>query len=134
MTESIRSPAASTPGRSRNMAAIRRRDTKIELDVRSLLHVRGRRFRVDFPIRVGAARPIRPDIVFTRAKLCVFIDGCFWHGCPVHGQRLGLQNAEHWQPKLAGNAARDQRHAEMLEAAGWSVIRCWSTTERIGSR
>lgn len=107
------------------MAAIRRRDTKIERWIRSMLHARGLRFRVDFPIRLEGLRPIRPDIVFTRARVCVFIDGCFWHGCAEHGRRPDVQNAQYWTPKIAGNAERDRFHAAALETAGWVVMRFW---------
>jgi DNA mismatch endonuclease (patch repair protein) len=119
------SPPPTSPGRSRNMAAIRRRDTRIERAVRSLLHRRGRRFRVDFPIRTGTGRPIRPDVVFTRARVCVFIDGCFWHGCPEHGQRPAVRNGHYWEPKIAGNAERDRRQTKALGAEGWTVLRFW---------
>jgi DNA mismatch endonuclease, patch repair protein len=68
-------------GRSRNMQAIRRRGTKPEAKLRSALHRAGYRFRKDYPIMVGPVR-VRPDIVFTRAKLALFVDGCFWHACP----------------------------------------------------
>lgn len=107
------------------MAAIRRRDTGPERAVRSLLHARGLRYRVDLPIRLAGHRPIRPDIVFTRQRVAVFIDGCFWHGCPEHGQRTGIRNGAYWSPKIAGNAERDQRHTAALEAAGWTVLRFW---------
>src|ERR1700737_2935417 len=100
------SPAPTPPGRSRNMAAIRRRDSRFEKAVRSLLHARGLRFRVDYPLRLAGGRPIRPDIVFTRQRIAVFCDGCFWHGCPEHGQRPGVRNAQYWTPKIQGNAAR----------------------------
>lgn len=118
-------PAPTSEGRSRNMAAIRRRDTRIELVVRSELHRRGLRFRVDLPIRLDGRRPIRPDIVFTKARVAVFCDGCFWHGCPQHGQRPGIQNAGYWNPKIAGNRERDARHSEALRGAGWTVLRFW---------
>ncbi len=107
------------------MAAIRRRDTTPEKLVRSLLHANGMRFRVDHPIRVGGARPIRPDIVFTRRKLAVFIDGCYWHGCPRHGVRRGGAHASYWGPKIARNQERDAEHTALLEAAGWTVLRFW---------
>jgi DNA mismatch endonuclease (patch repair protein) len=107
------------------MAAIRRRDTKPERVIRSLLHARGLRFRVDFPIRLDGLRPIRPDIVFSRAQVAVFCDGCFWHGCPEHGQRPGVRNGHYWAPKIAGNRERDARHTDALEAAGWVVLRYW---------
>lgn len=70
-------------------------------------------------------RPIRPDIVFSRSRVAVFCDGCFWHGCPEHGQRHRGQNAHYWSPKITGNRERDLLHTEALEAAGWLVLRFW---------
>jgi DNA mismatch endonuclease, patch repair protein len=107
------------------MAAIRRRDTVFERQIRSLLHAAGLRFRVDFPIRIAGMRLIRPDIVFTRQRVAVFCDGCFWHGCPEHGQRPGVRNGDYWLPKIAGNRERDERQTEALRAAGWTVLRFW---------
>ncbi len=107
------------------MAAIKRRDTTFEVRLRSLLHAAGLRFRVDHPIRLGEARPIRPDVVFSRRRLAIFCDGCFWHGCPEHGSRPGIKNAAYWGPKIGGNVARDQRHTDMLTSAGWLVLRFW---------
>jgi DNA mismatch endonuclease (patch repair protein) len=107
------------------MAAIRRRDTRPEKRIRSLLHQQGLRFRVDHPIRIGIARPIRADVVFTRCKLAVFIDGCYWHGCPAHGARDGGANAAYWGPKIARNRERDLEHTAVLESAGWTVVRFW---------
>jgi DNA mismatch endonuclease (patch repair protein) len=111
--------------RSANMRANKRRDTGPERRVRRLLHQRGLRFRVDLPIRASHPRPIRPDIAFTRARIAVFIDGCFWHGCPDHGRRPNVKNAFYWGPKIAGNAQRDSWHTAALEAAGWTVLRFW---------
>lgn len=111
------------PVRSRNMAAVRRTDTKPELALRSALHRDGLRFRKDFPIRLDGARA-RPDIVFTRARIAVFVDGCFWHSCPQHGTRPAT-NTDYWNPKLERNAARDRRNTEALTSAGWTVIRIW---------
>lgn len=111
------------------MAAIRRRDTAAERRIRSLLHQDGLRFRVDFPIRVGRARPIRPDVVFQRARLAVFIDGCFWHGCPHHGRRESGKNSEYWGPKISRNRERDAEQIETLRGNGWSVLRVWEHTD-----
>ncbi|WP_415296883.1 hypothetical protein [Cellulosimicrobium sp. SJTW-1] len=86
------------------MQAIRRRDTKPELAVRRVLHARGLRYRVDFAPLPGLRR--RADIVFTRARVAVFIDGCFWHGCPEHGQQAFKRNIDYWPSKIAGNVAR----------------------------
>ncbi|MDB1090180.1 very short patch repair endonuclease [Streptomyces sp. ACA25] len=112
-----------TAGRSRNMAAIKRRDTKPERTIRSLLHSAGKRYRVDFRLELRSARP-RPDIVFTRARVAVFVDGCFWHCCPEHGRQPGV-NGGYWGPKLARNVARDRAADEALTAAGWTVVRVW---------
>ncbi len=100
-----------------------RSDTRPEMLVRSELHRRGARFRKDLPVRL-ADRVIRADIVFTRARLAVFIDGCFWHACPVHGNQP-RENTDYWQPKLALNVARDRAVDEALIAAGWRVLRAW---------
>lgn len=105
------------------MAAIRRVDTKPELALRSALHRLGYRFRRDLRLDV-AGHWVRPDVVFTRRQVAVFVDGCFWHGCPQHG-RLPRVNERYWTPKLAGNVARDQRNVAALNAAGWTVVRLW---------
>ena len=120
----IESPGyVTTPGRSRNMAAIRRRDTKPEVKLRSALHRLGYRFRKDHPIRVEG-KLIRPDIAFTKRRVAVFIDGCFWHSCPEHGRQPSV-NGKYWSPKLAGNVARDRRQTAALQSAGWRVLRFW---------
>lgn len=85
------------------------------------------RFRVDFPVVVGEHRT-RPDIVFSRARVAVFVDGCFWHGCPEHGE-VPAANREFWRGKLAATAERDGRNDAMLKAAGWTVIRVWEHEE-----
>lgn len=108
------------------MSAIRRRDTGIERHVRSMLHNQGFRYRVDMPIRLDGARPIRPDIVFTRRRVAIFIDGCFWHGCPLHGRRPNIKNGHYWGPKIAGNVDRDARQTASLTGAGWTVLRFWA--------
>jgi DNA mismatch endonuclease (patch repair protein) len=112
-----------TPGRSRNMAAIRRRDTKPEVRLRSELHRLGYRFRKDYQVRVGGML-VRPDIAFTRRRVAIFVDGCFWHSCPEHGRRPSV-NGEYWSPKLERNVQRDQEQSAALQSAGWSVLRFW---------
>lgn len=102
----------------------RRSGTKPEVALRSNLHRRGLRFRKDFPVRVGTGRPVRPDIVFTRARVAVFVDGCFWHGCPEH-QVIPKSNHDYWVPKLRRNADRDREVDQALTVAGWQVIRIW---------
>jgi len=106
------------------MAANRRRDSAPELRLRSALHRHGLRFRVDFPIAVPSRRPIRPDIAFTRARVAVFLDGCFWHGCPEHGS-VPKANTSYWLPKIARNRDRDREADRLLAAAGWLVVRIW---------
>jgi DNA mismatch endonuclease (patch repair protein) len=100
-----------------------RRDTGPELAVRSELHRRGLRFRKDLPLRVPG-RVVRPDVVFTRARLAVFVDGCFWHRCPEHGN-VPRANGGYWQPKLERNVARDRAVDAALGEAGWRVLRVW---------
>lgn len=112
-----------TPGRSRNMRAIRRTDTKPEVALRLALHGLGLRYRKDLPIRVGG-RLVRPDIVFTRWRVAIFVDGCFWHCCPEHGRDPGV-NQEYWSPKLRRNAERDKVQTLLLRQEGWTVIRIW---------
>jgi DNA mismatch endonuclease (patch repair protein) len=105
------------------MQANRRTDTKPEIRLRSALHRRGFRFRKDFRITAGEVK-VRPDIVFTRRRVAVFVDGCFWHGCPDHGRTPSV-NGWYWSPKLQRNADRDQRVTCALEATGWRVFRFW---------
>lgn len=104
------------------MRSNRRRDTSPELAVRRLLHAKGRRYRVDSAPGSNLRR--RADIVFTRRRLAVFIDGCFWHGCPDHGA-VPQSNRDYWKPKLARNIARDVETTRMLESEGWRVLRIW---------
>jgi len=104
------------------MQANRSRDTQPELAIRRELHRRGLRYRV-------ATRPVAElrrtaDVVFTRARVAVFVDGCFWHGCPAH-HRLPLTNRDYWQLKVARNLARDLATTSQLTAAGWVVLRFW---------
>jgi len=101
------------------MQRMPRRDTRPELALRRELHARGLRFRKEY-----RALPGRPDVAFTRARLAVFVDGCFWHRCPLHGT-LPKHNADWWLAKLDANVARDQRQDRQLVDSGWTVIRVW---------
>jgi DNA mismatch endonuclease, patch repair protein len=107
----------------RSMRSNRRRDTKPEIAVRRTLHASGLRFNVDRRILTptGAARP---DIVFPRVRVAVFIDGCFWHGCAVHGT-VPKNNRDLWAPKLARNRERDAEQTRSLRGDGWIVVRFW---------
>jgi DNA mismatch endonuclease (patch repair protein) len=103
------------------MATQRRRDTEPELAYRRALFILGLRFRVDY--RIATLRR-RADIVFTRWKVVVFVDGCFWHSCPLHAT-IPKGNREWWIAKLETNVARDRSTDAQLQAMGWTVIRLW---------
>ncbi|AMY20935.1 MULTISPECIES: very short patch repair endonuclease [Nocardiaceae] len=118
MAERPRTDAAT----SARLSKQRRRDTKPELALRRLLHAAGLRYRVDRAPLPGLRR--RADVVFTRARVAVYVDGCFWHSCPVHATHP-RNNAQWWADKLAGNVARDRDTDRRLEEAGWTVVRIW---------
>ncbi len=114
---------ASTPGSRAVMRANRGRDTRPELALRSAVHALGLRYRV-------AARPLSnirrtADLVFPRVKIAVFLDGCFWHGCPDHHRRAIGTTAEFWKAKIDDNKRRDADTDQRLREAGWEVIRVW---------
>jgi DNA mismatch endonuclease (patch repair protein) len=104
------------------MRGNRGRDTRPELSVRRLVHAAGLRYRVD--ARPLASRRFRADMVFRSARVAVFIDGCFWHGCPEH-YRSARTNAEFWSRKIEDNIARDRMVTSHLSEEGWTVIRAW---------
>ena len=105
------------------MRGNRKRDTGPELRLRSLLHARGLRFRVNREIEVPGLK-VRPDIVFVTKRLAVFVDGCFWHSCPRHGTRPRV-NTHYWLPKLRRVAARDRKVKKLLVRNGWRALRVW---------
>ncbi|MNU57274.1 Very short patch repair protein [compost metagenome] len=108
-----------TPEQRRmTMSRIRGRDTKVELAVRKELHRRGYRFRVNAVWLAG-----KPDVVFTKIRLAIFIDGDFWHGWRF--ERWSDKLAPYWREKIAGNKARDRRHAMLLRSEGWTIMRLW---------
>ena len=127
-------PQPTSPTVSARMRRNPRRDTGPEVALRSALHRRGLRFRKDLPLRVPG-RVVRPDVAFTRQRLAVFIDGCFWHACPVHGNQPRA-NTDYWGPKLERNVKRDQAVNAALDAAGWHVLRAWEhePVEEIATR
>lgn len=104
------------------MQANRGRDTSPELAVRSLLHSRGLRYRVNAKLHFDRRR--RADITFPRLRLAVFIDGCYWHGCAEHFQ-TPKTNRRFWLDKIDANQARDRNTDNTLRAAGWTVLRFW---------
>jgi DNA mismatch endonuclease (patch repair protein) len=105
-----------------SMRANRGKDTRPELALRKLLYQHGLRYRVDAKPLVEIRR--RADVVFPGDRVAVFVDGCFWHGCPEH-YRPAVKKAEFWREKIDGNRARDIETNDMLLAAGWQVIRVW---------
>lgn len=112
----------SSPEAQQRMRQVRRRDTPAELALRSALHRRGLRFRVDRAPIQGVRR--KADIVFGPAKVAIFVDGCFWHGCPEHGT-LPKANREWWRHKLRNTKQRDLETNRLFEKAGWTAIRVW---------
>ncbi|WP_269085934.1 very short patch repair endonuclease [Mycobacteroides franklinii] len=110
------------PRTSLRMSRQRSRDTKGELSLRSLLHARGLRYRVH-AVLPGMPRR-RADILFPGQKIAVFVDGCFWHGCPDH-KTFPKNNAAWWANKLARNIERDRETDTHLANLGWRVLRIW---------
>lgn len=116
-------PHPSSHAVSAVMRGNRKADTKPEVLLRSELHHRGIRFRKNALLRLGSTA-VRPDIIFPRQRVAVFVDGCFWHRCPEHGVQP-RSNPSYWQWKLDRNVDRDARANDALENAGWSVLRIW---------
>ena len=105
------------------MRRVRQRDTDAEMALRRELHRRGLRYRLHATVLPSSRS--RPDIIFRQAHVAVFVDGCFWHGCPEHGTEP-KRNVDTWRRKIALNRARDLRTTTQLENAGWTAIRVWS--------
>jgi DNA mismatch endonuclease (patch repair protein) len=121
--ERWRTPFASSEAVRERMSKQRSRDTEPELALRSRLHGMGLRYRVHAAPLAGLRR--RADIVFGPARVAVFVDGCFWHGCPLHGQRRHDVNGWYWPEKIARNRHRDADTDARLADAGWAVVRAW---------
>jgi DNA mismatch endonuclease (patch repair protein) len=103
--------------RSKIMAAIRSKDTKPEMKLRKGLWANGLRFRVNYSHE-------KIDVAFPSKKVAIFVDGCFWHSCPVHAH-LPKSNQMYWKPKLQTNINRDHAKNKRLEEEGWRVLRFW---------
>lgn len=127
-------PAPSSAAVTAVMKGNRKTDTKPETVLRSALHRAGYRFRKNHLLRVQGVA-VRPDIVFTKQRVAVFVDGCFWHGCPTHGT-TPKSNVAYWGLKLERNRMRDRTVTGGLQAASWTVIRVWEhdTIEAAASR
>ena len=108
--------------RSKNMSHIRSKDTSIELKVRKYLFSLGYRYRVNYKELPG-----KPDIVFTKKKIAIFIHGCYWHGhnCNSRYAHISKSNTNYWNTKIQRNQERDKRNIEQLEKDGWKVIVLW---------
>nr|VFK39879.1 MAG: T/G mismatch-specific endonuclease [Candidatus Kentron sp. SD]VFK45320.1 MAG: T/G mismatch-specific endonuclease [Candidatus Kentron sp. SD] len=105
--------------RRRCMSRVRAQNTKPEILLRKALWMRGARYRL------RADLPGKPDLVFSGKRVAVFVDGCFWHGCPIHGG-IPATNREFWEKKLGDNVARDRRIDAELSGMGWRVLRVWT--------
>jgi DNA mismatch endonuclease (patch repair protein) len=130
MTSSPRdAPAAGwvSTERSGHLRGRRNRDTEPELLLRRALHAAGARFRLQRRLAPGC----RPDLVLPRHRVAVFVDGDFWHGCPLHGRThfTGV-NAPLWVDKINRNRQRDERATHLAELAGWTVVRVWECQVR----
>jgi DNA mismatch endonuclease (patch repair protein) len=104
------------------MRGNRRSDTRPERAVRSALHRRGIRFRLS--VRPETDLSCSADMVVRRARLAIFVDGCFWHGCPEHGTKP-TTNSHYWDAKITRNVERDIRNNSLLTTRGWTVVRVW---------
>jgi DNA mismatch endonuclease (patch repair protein) len=107
----------------RHLAGRVKSSTTPEVALRKALHAAGYRFR----LHPNVAKGCTPDLVLPRYRLAVFVDGCFWHGCPDHGRRTPWigPNAELWQMKMERNRERDVRSTTLAQEAGWTVVRIW---------
>lgn len=115
-------------GVRKSMQSNKSRDTKPELALRRAVHALGLRYRVSTRPLPGVRRTA--DLVFTRAKVAVFMDGCFWHGCPEHHTKSAT-NAVYWAEKVERNRGRDAETDRLLREAGWTVIRFWEHEDPI---
>jgi DNA mismatch endonuclease (patch repair protein) len=105
------------------MAKVRQKGTDAEVALRREMYRIGLRYRIDYEV---LRKPRRvADIAFPRQKIAIFVDGCFWHGCPEHAT-WPKRNAEFWQQKIEGNRKRDADTSERLRSVGWTVLRFWS--------
>ncbi len=114
---------SSSPEASLRMARVRQKGTSAELSLRKELHARGLRYRLNLPLLTKPRRVA--DIVFAGARVAVFVDGCFWHGCPQHAS-WPKSNAQFWREKIDTNRARDLDTDRRLKALGWRVVRVWA--------
>lgn len=105
--------------RSRNMSRIKAKNTNPELKVRRILYSQGYRYRIHYPLKG------KPDIVFPKKKIAVFVNGCFWHGHGCKVDHISRTNSSYWNSKIAKNKRRDKQINRFLKALGWNVITLW---------
>lgn len=116
----------SSPEARRRVRSVRQKNTSCESALRCELHSRGLRYRVQVPLLTKPRRIA--DVVFSGPRVAVFVDGCFWHGCPQHAT-WPKQNVDFWRAKIEANVARDGDTNARLHAEGWSVVRVWAHEE-----
>lgn len=121
MTASTKVAPSSAEAR-RRMQSVRQKSTSAESALRRELHARGLRYRIQVPVLTKPRRVA--DVAFSGLRVAVFVDGCFWHGCPQHAT-WPKQNAEFWRAKILANQQRDRDTDERLRAEGWKVVRAW---------
>lgn len=117
---SKKSKKANAGARSLLMGRVRHSGTACELAVRSAVHRAGYRYRLDH----GKGLPGRPDIVLRQIRVAIFVDGCFWHGCPQHGT-LPKTNSRFWAAKIRRNRGRDKKNDRLLKRLGWKPLHVW---------
>jgi DNA mismatch endonuclease (patch repair protein) len=112
----------------RHLAGRKKKDTAPEIALRKALHAQGARFRLHRQLAKGCT----PDIVMPGRRLAIFVDGCFWHGCPKHGRKSAFTgpNADLWDDKMLRNAERDRRSTALARDQGWTVLRVWECEVR----
>lgn len=132
MTASTKVAPSSAEAR-RRMQRVRQKNTSAESALRRELHARGLRYRIHVPV---LAKPRRvADVAFSGLRVAIFVDGCFWHGCPQHAT-WPKENAEFWRAKILANQQRDRDTDERLRAEGWKVVRAWAhePPERVAAK
>jgi DNA mismatch endonuclease (patch repair protein) len=112
----------------RHLSGRKKKDTAPEIALRKALHAAGARFRLHRQLAKGCT----PDIVMPGRELAIFVDGCFWHGCPTHGRKTDFTgpNAHLWADKMERNAERDARSSALAESLGWRAVRVWECDVR----
>jgi len=132
MTASTKVAPPSAEARKR-MQSVRQKNTSDETALRRELHARGLRYRIHVPVLTKPRRVA--DVAFSGLRVAVFVDGCFWHGCPRHAT-WPKQNAEFWRAKILANQKRDRDTDERLRAEGWKVVRAWAhePPERVAAK